>query len=286
MAQQPGAEDGNDLRTESNLRRLSEQENLALGLATGVVEQLSSQPLLYWKNSYIQGMPFTLNPMLLYRGIGASVINFSALVGIQFQSSGLLQKTIAGDDVSAKMTIGQEVLCAFLGGAISGPACCALELTMIQQQNFGGSIPSTISRIIKTSGPQGMMRGLWTSTGREAFYTAGYLGIVPATQRYFSQTFGNDWAGSVVGSIGGGLACAALTQPMDTAKTCMQGDIEHKKYTTTLATLRTLHKDYGSITAIYRGYWWRAAYVIFDFFALDFISKRLAPLMFPEKVKL
>lgn len=265
-----------------SLMRLNEGENLALGMATGVVEQLTSQPLLYWKNSFQMGMPFTMNPLLLYRGIGASVLNFSMLTGIQFQSSGMLQKLVAGD--AAKLSWNQELSCAFLGGAMSGPVCCALELTMIQQQRFGGSIFSTWSRIISTRGPQGMMRGLATSTGREAFYTAGYLGIVPVSQKYCSQTFGNDWIGSVLGSIGGGLFVAALTQPMDTAKTCMQGDIERKKYTTTLATLRSLHIEYGSITAMYRGYWWRAVYVVFDFFALDFISKRLAPLMFPEKM--
>merc|ERR1719506_2446764 len=105
---------------------------------------------------------------------------------------------------------------------------------MIQQQRFGGSIVSTWSRIVSRSGPQGLMRGLWASTGREAFYTAGYLGIVPVTQKYCSRTFGNDWVGSGIGAVGGGLLCAAITQPMDTAKTCMQGDIERKRYTTTL----------------------------------------------------
>jgi len=266
-----------------SLRRLSEHENLTLGVATGVIETLGVQPVLYWKNSFIHGERFTLNPLLLYRGVCISTMNFAICTGIQFQSSGWLQKLVA-EDATAKLSWKQESLCAFLGGALSGPFCSASELIMIQQQRFGGSIVSTWSRVLKTSGPLGVMRGLSTTTGREALYTAGYLGIVPVTQKYFSQTLGNDWIGSAVGAVGGGLVCAAITQPMDTAKTCMQGDIERKKYTTTLATLRKLRLEYGGVTAIYRGYWWRAVFVIFDFFALDFISKKLAPVMFPEKM--
>jgi len=269
---------------EDFLRRLSANDNLMLGVATGVVEQGLSQPLLYWKNSFQQGLPFTANPRLMYRGMFASVSNMATLTGLQFVSSGFLQKVVSGD-AGGKMTWSQEVLCAFMGGAMSGPVCCTLELTMIQQQRFGGSFAGTLQRIVQTSGPQGLTRGLFASTGREAFYTAGYLGIVPATQTYFKEnTSLNPWVGNFVGAAGGGLICAALSQPLDTAKTCMQGDLEGKKYGNTLATLRTLHKEYGSVTAMYRGYWWRAVYIVFDFIALDFLAKKMAPIMFPDKI--
>jgi hypothetical protein len=170
---------------EDKLRSLDEHQNLGLGIVTGVVEQAVTQPLLFWKNSLQQGVPFTLSPRMVYRGTAASCTSMATLTGMQFISSGYLQKLVTGD-AGARMTWGQEVSCAFLGGAVSGPACCVFELVMIQQQRHGGTMPGTISRIVGTHGLSGLSRGIVGSTGREACFTAGYLGCLPATQKYIS----------------------------------------------------------------------------------------------------
>jgi hypothetical protein len=36
--------------------------------------QVVLQPTIYWKNAAQQGLPFTLKPSLLYRGIGAALV--------------------------------------------------------------------------------------------------------------------------------------------------------------------------------------------------------------------
>lgn len=271
------------MATDDPLRRLSELENLSLGIASGVVEQVLTQPFLYWKNSFIQGLPFTTNPKLLYRGTAASVGNMSLTTGVQFYTGGMYQKMVTGG-VGTEMTYGQEIGTAFMGGVTSGPICSVMELVMIQQQNFGGSLMSTCSRLVKEDGVRILLRGSLATCGREAFYTAGYLGIVPATQRYLTKEYALDpLAGNFLGATVGGLACAAITQPLDTAKTCMQGDVKGNKYTTITQTLRTLHKEYGSVRAMYRGYWWRGIYIIIDFMLLDYLKNKLAPGMFPEK---
>lgn len=266
------------------LRKLNEQEALSLGIATGCVEQCVSQPLLYWKNAYQQGLSFTMNPKVVYRGTAASVLNFSALTGLQFISAGFFQKIITGG-ADKEMSFGQEVAAGFLGGAVSGPICAVLELTMIQQQRFGGTIYGTQMRILRDAGPSALMRGVVPATGREALYTAGYLGSVPATQKYLKDYGFNPWISNFLSATGAGLLCALISQPLDTAKTCMQGDIEMKKYGSLTGTLRTLREEYGSVRAMYRGYWWRAVYIIFDFIALDFLAKNLAPVMYPDKCK-
>jgi len=222
---------------------------------------------------------------VMYRGTFASCSNMAALTGIQFISTGAIQRLVAGD-AGSKMTWGQEVTCAFLGGAASGPACCALELTMVQQQRFGGTFPGTIARIVRERGSVGLMRGLWCSTGREAIFTAGYLGSVPATQKLVKEhTSLNPWLGNFLGAIGGGLVCAAISQPLDTIKTCMQGDLERKKYGGVVDTFKNLLIEHGSIRAMYRGYSFRAANIIVDFLLLDGLSRFFAPLMYPERFK-
>jgi len=269
---------------EDKLRSLDERQNLGLGIVTGVVEQVTTQPILFWKNSVQQGVPFTLNPRTVFRGTAASCTNMATLTGIQFISSGYLQKLVTGD-AGTKMNWGQEVSCAFLGGAISGPACCVLELVMIQQQRYGGTMPGTISRIVSTHGVLGLMRGLVGSTGREAVFTAGYLGFLPATQKYIREhvTVVSPEVAQGVGTVSAGLLCGAITQPMDTAKTCMQGDLERKRYGSLLGTMRTLMSECGNVKALYRGYLWRSTNIVVDFFLLDFLSRHIARVIFPSK---
>ena len=51
------------------LQALSTTESTILGIAAGVIEVTILQPILYLKNASQQGLPFTLNPALLYRRV-------------------------------------------------------------------------------------------------------------------------------------------------------------------------------------------------------------------------
>uniref|UniRef100_A0A7S0ZWP4 Mitochondrial carrier protein n=1 Tax=Noctiluca scintillans TaxID=2966 RepID=A0A7S0ZWP4_NOCSC len=267
---------------EDPLRKLSAHQNLVLGVTAGSVDQLLLQPMLYWKNSLQQGLPFTMNPKLLYRGTAASMGNMGFTTGQQFLTAGVFQNFLTGG-AGQEMTYGQEVAAAWMGGAASGPLCGFMELIMIQQQRFGGSLWGTPARLVRERGLSVLLRGGLCTVGRESIYAAGYLGIVPVTQKLFTDTYGlSPHLGSFVGATVGGLACAALSQPLDTAKTCMQGDVERKKYTNAFQTLKTLHVEYGSVKALYRGYWWRGANIVVEFILLDWLSKRLAPIMYPK----
>jgi hypothetical protein len=86
-----------------------------------------------------------------------------------------------------------------------------------------------------------------------------------------------------VGTVLAGLLCGAITQPIDTAKTCMQGDLERRRYGSLLGTVRTLVSEYGSVRALYRGYLWRSTNIVVDFFLLDSLSRVIARVVFPDK---
>jgi solute carrier family 25 carnitine/acylcarnitine transporter 20/29 len=49
---------------------------------------------------------------------------------------------------------------AFMGGLASGVPCSMLELTMIQQQRFGGSIAGTPTRLVSDLGMRALTRGM------------------------------------------------------------------------------------------------------------------------------
>jgi len=272
-------------KSDDMLRSLTERENLALGMASGCAEQLMIQPMLYFKNASQQGIPFSfsqVHPRIMYRGTFISCCNFSALCGMQFLCSGIFQKLAA--DGSKDLNFRQEVTAGFLGGAASGPLCCSMELIMIQQQRFGGTSVGTFVRLLRSHGACSLMRGLAPSTAREAFYTAGYLGTVPATRKHMSERYGLPWwLGDFLGAASAGVFCTFITQPLDTVKTCMQGDMSRSKYGSFLQTFRALHQEYGSFRAFYRGYWWRCGMVVIDFLALNAIATTMAPIMFPGK---
>ena len=74
---------------------LSESENAGLGVFTAVVETSLLQPTLYWKNARQQRLPITLDPRIVYRGIGASLVNEAGQMALQFSLSGRLKELLS-----------------------------------------------------------------------------------------------------------------------------------------------------------------------------------------------
>lgn len=98
--------------------------------------------------------------------------NMSVLTGIQFPLFGMISNAFTGGE-NRKLTSVEQISAGFLGGAMSGFACAPMELVLIQQQKFGGSVFSTPSRLVSTYGASSMFRGFFTSCGREGIFTAG-----------------------------------------------------------------------------------------------------------------
>ena len=110
------------VNAESALLKMSPMENAAIGVGAGTMEVCALQPMLYWKNATQQGLPLTLNPRLLYRGLSTSVINMATLTGLQFPLTGAVSKVITGG-ADRDLGNGEKILAAFAGGFLSGFAC-------------------------------------------------------------------------------------------------------------------------------------------------------------------
>jgi len=148
------------------LQRLTPVENLVLGVVAGTIEVTMLQPMLYCKNATQQGLPLTLNPAMLYRGISMSVINMSVITGAQFPLTGLCTKVVTGG-AQRPLSSAEKISTGFMGGAISGFLCAPMELVMIQMQRHGGSLAFQTRRVIGEFGVTGLFRGLATACGRE-----------------------------------------------------------------------------------------------------------------------
>jgi hypothetical protein len=256
-------------------------EDAALGVCCGTIEVSILQPMLFCKNATQQGLPFTLDPRVLYRGIGVSILNMSILTGVQFPLTSMVARAITqGEERPLSDT--EKVSSAFAGGALSGLVCGPMELVMIQQQRFGASLVGTAGKVVREFGALTMFRGLTVSCGREGIFTAGYLGLGPVFARRLKDGYGvSSSIGDFAGAVGAGLIAATLSHPLDTIKTCMQGDLERATYRGQFHTLSTLYAQ-GGVGRFFSGWSWRTTRMICAIFLLGQCKARLGPLLFPK----
>lgn len=266
------------------MQELNATQNAAVGMACGTIEVCIDQPLLYWKNAAQQGMPFTLKPSLMYRGLVASISNMAALTAIQFFGTGLIKRAIVGGEDRA-LSSSETLVSAFAGGAISGIVCGPLELTMIQQQKFGLNIIQTPAGIIRETGILGMTRGILPAITREGIFTCGYLGVTPLLEKKISNNEAfSSFPRPIVQfgcSMGAGFIASGLSHPADTIKTCMQGDIQQSTYTRAIAGLRLIISRDG-IGGLYKGFLWRYLRMGMTFFIFNLTMEPVSHTLFPD----
>ena len=266
---------------------LTGTENGLLGVTSALLEGVLLQPTLYWKNMRQQRLPLSIDPRLIYRGMGAALCNEAGQMGMQFVVTGLF-KSFFSDSSSASSTSAvsniERSLAADLGAAAGGGAVVALfatpvELIMIQQQRFGGSLLGTPLNILRAHGAfgQGLMRGLGLTMARDSIYVGGMLGMAPIEQQYLMKN--HDMAilpATLWGSALGGVVGGVVSHPFDVIKTCMQGDMTQETYRGTLATARTLLKS-GGVSRFFNGCFWRTFNIAATVYIANECCQRLPP---------
>ena len=266
----------------SDLQLLSGGENVVLGVVTGVLSKSVNYPFLSWKTTVQQGLPISLNPRIVYRGLPMACINLGGTNAVQFGSTGFFQKTLAGLGGGADQV---QVGGAFLGGLASGVPCSIWELCMIQQQRFGGSLLGTPQKFVSEYGISSLSRGVTMTCGRESMFTMSMLGITPLIpQRLVSASGWEKNTALAAGSLIGALIAGVVTHPMDTIKTCMQGDLGRVKYDGIVQTGQLLAKEYGVVQGLFKGLFLRVSLISTTFFLVNTFKQWMVPVLFPHTV--
>ena len=293
---------------------LTDVENFSLGVFAAFVEAISLQPTLYWKNARAQGLPFTINPRVIYRGTAASVLNEMQMMGMQFGCTGALQRLWMTHILSSRnkhssggnetrMDIWNELglvrrrslltyvlpgiqlllhhlilTQAALGGAISAVPTTPIELVMIHQQLKGLSLSEMTGQIVRGYGifHRGLMRGLIPCMIRDAVYTCGLLGITPYTQEYLISKGHSLASASLYASVVGGCSAAFFSHPADMIKICMQADLQQERYTTFSSSIYRLIHEKGP-GGMFRGLVWRSVNIVGTVFIANEIRNRAVP---------
>lgn len=267
----------------AGFQKMTPVENTVVGVLAGAIEVVLLQPILYCKNASQQGLGFTLDPRVLYRGLAMSVGNMAILTGLQFPLTGAVRSLMTGGKVR-EMSAAEQVASGFVGGALSGVACAPMELVLIQQQRFGMSLIATPTAVVEATGAMGLFRGLVTSCGREGVFTAGYMGLGPSLAQEL-RARNPDMSESMSklgGSLGGGIIAGTLSHPMDTIKTCMQGDVKGEKYGSLTHTASVLMKE-GGWRSFFRGWTWRTGRMCCALGIMSECKERFSPLLFPGR---
>eukprot|EP00927_Polykrikos_kofoidii_P045953 TRINITY_DN400_c0_g1_i3.p1 TRINITY_DN400_c0_g1~~TRINITY_DN400_c0_g1_i3.p1 ORF type:complete len:288 (+),score=39.75 TRINITY_DN400_c0_g1_i3:67-930(+) len=261
------------------LQQLSAVQNLSLGMVSGMLSKATNYPLLTCKNLSQQSVPLQFN-LSLYRGLPMAMMNLGSTTAVQFWFTGFFQKVLSG---GKPVSSSQQMAASFMGGVCSGIPCSVWELTMIQQQRFGGSIVSVPLGVMRKFGAHTILRGMICTIGRESLFTMAMLGATPVMQRSLVEDLGMESnTGLAVGSLASAFFSTTLTHPLDTMKTCMQGDCEQKKYTNIRGTRQSLVDEFGMRAGLFKGLWWRMSLIATSFFLINKFKQVLAPAMFPE----
>jgi hypothetical protein len=220
----------------------------------------------------------------MYRGVGANCINMGSCTMIQFAVGGKLKNMMtSGESVPRNLTLVEEMSCGIGAGTISALVGSPLELVMIQQQRKGGSAAMIVKDILKN--PGNIYRGLTGMAIREALWTCGYLSIPPVVRRTlmenYPDTFTTNDKARVPAALLGGLFACYLTQPFDTIKTCMQGDIEREVFGTLTQTGSKIYSDSG-ITGFYRGATFRYGRMVCAVFIMDYMKDYVGNFLYPQ----
>lgn len=263
---------------------LSDLENCALGLVCGTADVTLLQSTNYWKNAAQNGMPFTLDPRILYRGYFANALNNGFCVMSQFYLNGVIKKSITGG-VDRPLGDGEKIAAGAAAGALSGTVCGPIELVMIQQQKKGGGLFSTAVEMVK-AGPSTFFRGTSAMMAREGIYAGFFLGGMPVTREWVQRTFPDSLgktedSARLAAAVIAGPVCTFTSHPPDTIKSCMQGDIEGAKYKGYGQTVNTLVTERG-VASLWAGMPWRIFRQMIALMLIDKINSTVAPMMFPH----
>ena len=281
------------------MEQLTGPENIVLGGLAGIVHTVFVQPILYCKNASQQRLALTMNPRYLYRGFVASSANFALMTGVQFYGAGKVGSIFANKNGKKKLdNKSEKLISSMTGGLLSGCISSPMELVTIQQQRYGWTMIETMYHIATNySLKNGICRGMISTMCRSSLFTTSYLGITPLMQDKLYDKFiidnnnndNNNYNRVMISVISATVVCAfycIVSHPIDTIKTCMQGDIQQKQYKTISDTYKVLYYNQGGLQRIYKGYWWRYSFTLAGMFVLIRSKEVFAPILFPNQFEL
>lgn len=190
--------------------------NLAIGFVVGAAEAYINHPLWALKTRLQTGLPLTLNPRVLYRGVFVHSASSIPLDTLQIS---------LGRIIAERLPYSLEInrfIGGLTGGAFASLISAPSELIMTRQQATGSSARTVVQAILRQQGPRGLLAGFLPTLGRDSLFCGGFFAGVPILKKQLTERGVSDVPASFIAGVAAGVTTALISHPFDTLKSRMQ----------------------------------------------------------------
>jgi solute carrier family 25 citrate transporter 1 len=244
-----------------------------IGSMAGASETLVNHPFYSLKTRLQCGYPFTLNPLILYRGLGASLSFMVPIISTRISINDSIQYlTVKDQDKNQSV---KKIFAAFCSGIASTLITNPSELVIVYQQKYGGTFLYGMRNVRLNpvlSFP--LLGGFFGSAMRDGIFTSAFLAGTPVLKQKIKYMFSSEYSLSLVAGSTVGVLSALVSQPFDTVKTLQHDSIASGKYLTAAKVFDLLYKKDG-IYGLYKGGGFRCARVVSSVTILSFATEKL-----------
>lgn len=248
------------------------RQTTAVSILAGGVDTLVNQPISALKQRLQSGYSFTLNPLILYRGLGSALVFMAPIMTTRMGVNESLNKLSFFKTYNTPLSI-KKITCSFFAGAASSVFTNPVELTMTYQQKYGGTFFNAL-KCIKHSNNSfvSIYYGFTSIAIRDGLFTSGFLSGTPIIKRKIKPTIDNvqrkhipvmnvELTSSILAGYMSGLIAALTSQPFDTLRGLMHTSTVGGKKLLAYDAFKSIYSQNG-FAGFYKGGLWRCIRVV------------------------
>ncbi len=246
-------------------------QSFLTGAVVGFTEVFLTHPCWTAKTRQQCGLPFTLNPRVLWRGAIPEAAAMIPIDIIQMALSTAINERFLHN--RGDTSISKRALAGFAGGAVGGLGISVVEAVMTHQQldRVPRNFFSTAYKMFRVAGASSVFTGTLEASLRNGIYNTGFFAAAPLLNRRIEPSLSNPvFSVLVSGAVAGGVV-SVLSHPLDAIKTRRQkeGAIAGIRKTAV-----SMYRE-GGVNRFFVGLGFRSARVILGMMGTTFVYERL-----------
>ncbi len=214
------------------------QTSLFIGFTIGTTDAYINHPLWALKTRQQAGMPFTLNPRILYRGVVSHALSSVPMDMLQVTVSRVAMERLLPKDTSYTT---RRLLGGLIGGTAAALISSPAELVMTCQQQGFNPITALKAHPFK---------GFLSAAGRDSLFCCGFFAAVPLVREALEEKDVSSSLAATVAGLSSGVFTAVISHPCDTLKTLIQSSKEKKTYKDAFKEAMQIHGWKGLFTGL------------------------------------
>lgn len=254
--------------------------NMVKGGFAGCAEVLVSGQILWALKARLQaGEPFTMNPMILYRGLMPHLLGRLPITAAQITGAEITMGVLSRK--RNDLTLTDRAAGAVVGGMAAAVFNAPAETIMLEQQKRASAIVLGVAKAQKSLSASEATRHLVSRYGWSVLMT-GYVGSAIRLATYNGVIFCGvpvlgQWiqqktelpqpAAKMMASLFSSLFAVFVSNPADLAKTLQQAHIDKQRLSLTETVRQEVARS--GWTSLWKGFGWRYARVAAGAFVID-----------------